>query len=86
MDSVKALLGKIEDNILNPLIALLFSLALLYFLFGVYEFIRGASDPEARKTGGNHILWGFIGLLIMFGVYGILKIVTNTLGVPAINP
>ena len=77
---------KIYENILNPLVALVFALALLYFLYGVYEFIRGASDPKARETGGQHILWGFIGLVIMFSVYGILKVLTNTLGVPEITP
>lgn len=86
MNSVKALLAKINENILNPLIALLFALALLYFMYGVFEFIKGADSEDARKTGGSHILWGFIGLLIMFSVYGILRILTNTLGVPPVNP
>lgn len=86
MNSVKALLAKIYEQLLNPLIALLFALALLYFMYGIFEFIKGSDSEDARKTGGQHILWGFIGLLIMFSVYGILRVLTNTLGVPAINP
>lgn len=86
MDSAKALLLRINEQILNPLLALLFAVAVLYFLFGVFEFIKGSNSPDGRKTGGNHILWGVIGLFIMASVYGILKVLTNTLGVPPINP
>jgi len=86
MNTVQVLLLKIEENILNPLVALLLALAVLYFLFGVFEFIKGSSDSTDRATGGRHILWGIIGLVIMISVYGILRILTNTLGVPEIRP
>lgn len=73
------LLYNIEQVILNPLIFLLAGLALLVFLYGVFEYIKSADDPEERKTGHNHMLWGIIGLVIMFSAYGIIYFVLNTM-------
>jgi hypothetical protein len=75
------LLGKLSTYIVNPLIELLFAIAFVMFLVGVYEFVRGAADPDARAKGGQHILWGVVGLAIMVSVYGIIRIIANTLGV-----
>lgn len=71
-------LQKLADNILNPIISLLFAAALVYFIFGVVKFIRNASDPGERATGAKHIMWGLVGLVIMMGVYGILNMLLNT--------
>ncbi len=73
------LLYNIEQVILNPLIFLIASLALLVFLYGVFEYIKSAEDPEERKTGQSHMLWGIIGLAIMFSAYGIIYFVLNTM-------
>jgi hypothetical protein len=41
--------------------------------------IRGADNEEERAKGKRVILWGGIGLLIMFGAYGIMAIIKGTL-------
>lgn len=76
-------INRFIDAIVNPVIYLLFGLALVYFLFGVFMFVRGADDEEARNTGRQHMLWGIVGLAIMVSVYGILRIVAGTVGVAA---
>ena len=73
------LLYNIEYFILNPLIYLIFALALLIFLYGVFEFIKNSDDAEERKKGGQHILWGIVGMAIMFSAYGIINFVLNTM-------
>ena len=72
------LLDKIQENILNPVITLLFSAAVVWFLYGVFEFVRGQGSDEARKTGAQHILWGVIGMAIMISAYGIINIICGT--------
>lgn len=74
-------IGNIVDFIINPLIALLFALALAYFVWGAAMFILNANNPEARKKGQQHLLWSVIGLFVMVAVFGILRIVTATFGV-----
>ena len=75
------LLNKIAANILNPAIVLLFAVALLVFLWGVLQFVRGADDAEARTLGGRHILYGVIGMAIMLSAFGILRFITGTFGI-----
>lgn len=73
------LLYNIEYFILNPLIYLIFASALLVFLYGVFEFIKNSDDSEERKKGGQHILWGIIGMAIMISAYGIINFVLRTM-------
>lgn len=81
--SVVPLLERINDAILNPFITLLFAVAFVVFLWGVFEFIRGADNEDARKKGGKNIQWGIIGMVIMFAVYGIIRVILSTFGISA---
>jgi hypothetical protein len=74
------LLQKILDAIVNPLIGLLFGLALLYFLYGVFTFIKDSDNEQSRTAGAQHILWGTVGLFIMVAVFGLMKIICTTIG------
>ena len=84
MSSLTYLIENIETFIIDPLIILLFVLALLLFFFGLAKFILNTSggNEEGKKEGKRHMFWGIIGIFIMVSVYGILKILTNTFGIP----
>ena len=75
------LLDKIKTNILDPLVLLMFAVALLVFIYGAFEMVRGQGSGEARETGGRHILWGTVGMAIMVSVYGILHVICNTFNI-----
>ncbi|MFA5999588.1 MAG: hypothetical protein WC783_01210 [Candidatus Paceibacterota bacterium] len=87
-ESFDKFLTNVNTLIINPLIELLFALAVIYFLYGVFEFIRDTDNEEAKTTGKSHMLWGIIGITIMLGVWAILNIVLNTLNIPRseVNP
>lgn len=72
-----SLIGKIETQILNPVIGLMVAIAVLVFLYGVVEFIAGADNEEKRDQGKQHIVWGIVGLFIMVAVGGIMQIIIN---------
>jgi hypothetical protein len=74
------LIQNILNNIVNPIITLMVGVAVLYFLWGVFEFVRNAESSEARKKGGMHILFGALGLFIMASAYGILNLILGTIG------
>lgn len=74
------LINNAKGAILRPLVLLLFAAALVYFLYGVIEFLTAPGD-ETRKTKGKlHMFWGVLGLAIMISVYGIMNILCNTVG------
>ncbi len=79
--SIVPFLAKINQFILNPIILLMFAVALVVFLWGVLGYIRNADNPKLRGEGQQSMLWGIVGMFVMFGVYGIIKIVLNTIGV-----
>lgn len=81
-ENLNQFLGNVNRMILNPLIILLFALALVYFLYGMFEFIANAENDEKKTIGKSHMLWGVIGLTIMMGVWFILGVILNTLNIP----
>lgn len=70
-------LGKVEAQIIDPAITVLALAAFILFAYGVFEFIRGADSDEKRKLGQQHMIWGIIGLVIMFGARAIVSILTK---------
>lgn len=81
-ESLDKFLSNVNRMIINPLILLLFALALVYFLYGVFEFIKNGDNEEKKTEGKSHMMWGVIGLTIMMGVWFILGVLLNTLGIP----
>ena len=86
MDAVRAIIRKIDKFILNPIIIFLFAIALLVFIWGIFEFLSNADNETARTKGKRAILYGVIGMVIMVGVFGIINIIIGTFGLdtPAI--
>ena len=79
---VTKFVGTVNKLIVNPLIILMFAAALVYFLYGVFEFLMNADQAEARETGKDHIIWGIIGMFVMLGVFTILHLIERTIGAP----
>ncbi|MFA6353907.1 MAG: hypothetical protein WCW93_03165 [Candidatus Paceibacterota bacterium] len=86
--SLNGFIKNVDEMIINPLIGLLFALAVVYFLYGVFEFLSNQDKEEKKTTGKQHMIWGIVGITIMMGVWTILGIVMNTLGISEseINP
>ncbi len=78
--SVTELLGKIALLIINPLIILGFVVATVVLFYGIIQMIQGADSSDLGKKR-NNVIWGIVGLFIMFSVYGILRLVLDTFGI-----
>jgi len=79
MDEFDSLIGSVSDKILNPLVFLFLALAVLYFLWGVFEYVRDYDSEEAKSKGAKHMLWGIIGIFIMVTAFGILNLIGDTI-------
>lgn len=78
---MNAFINKIGENILNPLIYLMFGVASLSFAWGVYVFLANLHNEEELKKGGMAMLWGILGMAIMLGAKGIIRVICGTIGV-----
>ncbi len=75
----KGLVGKIAEVIINPTITLLFGAAILYFVWGIVQYIRGADQSSERQKGAQHMIWGLIGIFIMVSAVALLKLFTQSI-------
>ncbi len=64
------------------LVPLIFALAFIVFLWGIFKyfFIGGGSD-ESRNEGKQFIMYSVIGFVIMLSLWGIVGIISNSLGI-----
>lgn len=84
--SLDSFIANVNKLIINPIIVLFFALAVVYFLYGVFQFIWNQENETEKTQGKQHMIWGVIGIVIMMGVFTILNIVMNTLNIKGINP
>ena len=84
--SLDSFISNVDRMIINPLILFLFALAVVFFLFGVLEFIFNQENEEKKTTGKSHMLWGIVGIAIMLGVWTLLNMIINTFDIKGIDP
>lgn len=79
---VASFMERVYEVLLQPFIGLLFTLALVMFLYGMVRFVSTSdkSSDDASK-GRQHMLWGIIGMFIMMSVFGIMRLIISTLGI-----
>ena len=78
--NITTLMGSINRVIINPLIVLLFALAIVYFIYGLLQYLLSPDNEELRSTSKQHMIWGIIGMFIMIAVFGIMNLVLKTVG------
>lgn len=78
--SVVTLMKSIDRVIINPIIFFLFALAMVYFLYGVAQYFLSPDNEEVRKNSKSVMLWGIVGLFVMVAVFGIMRLILNTVG------
>ena len=75
-------LGTFIINTINAVIVpVLFAVAFIVFLWGAFQtFILGANSEEVKTKGKNLMLWGLIGFFVMVSVWGLVNILTGSIG------
>lgn|GEM_PF-432462 len=60
-------------------IPMMFSLAFLFFLWGVFKFMTSSGNKD-KDDSKKYIWYGLVGLFVMVSVYGIIKLAGNVFG------
>ena len=78
---INTFIGKITGFINGTLLPLIFGIALLVFVYGVFKyFILGGSDEGSRQEGRQLVLYAIIGFILMTSIWGIVNILSDGLG------
>lgn len=78
-DKLKGLLRDFK-SLLDLLVPIIFGLALLFFFYGLAQFIRSVSDKTIQE-GKNKMIWGIVSLFVMISIWGIISYIGDSLGI-----
>lgn len=76
--TLQSLLCKFNE-LLGALLPFLIAIGVVVFVWGVIQFVI-SSDEEAKTKGRDRIIYGIIGLVVIVGLWGLVRLVTNTFG------
>lgn len=73
----KDLVEAATGDLAKAIVALIFAVAALFFFWGVVQYVLNP-NPDAKSKGKDYMIWGVIGLAVMFSIYGLIRLVTST--------
>ena len=76
----------IITDVLQPLGAIFLGLAVVFFLWNVFQIIVHSEDAEERSKLKTQTFWSVIAIAVMVSLWGLVTIFTNTFGVSFIIP
>ena len=68
-------------NIVELLIPIAFAAALLFFFWGLAQYVLAAGSDEAKAQGKNMMIWGVVALFVMASVWGIVAFIGSALDI-----
>lgn len=78
-EDFKGAVGSITDMLLS-VVPILVSLALLFFFWGLAEYVFSAAD-EVKEGSKQRMLWGIIGLFVITAIWGIVLFISGSIGI-----
>ena len=67
-------------SIVEAIIPLLVSCAVIVFFWGLVKFIAHADDTKAVEEGKQLIIWGLVGLFVIVALWSIVGYIQQSLG------
>lgn len=64
--------------LLDAIVPLLVALAIAGFVYGIIKYFINPDNEEKRKEGKSFMLWGLIGMFVIFTFWAIIGIFSNT--------
>lgn len=81
MQQLTKIASDIIDFINGTAVPLVFAIAFIVFLIGVFRyFIYGGANEESRKSGRQLIIYSIIGFAVMIVVWGLVNLIVGTFG------
>lgn len=66
-------------GVINTIIPVLITIALLIFFIGLVRYIIDAEDAHAHAQGGKFILWGLVAMFVLLSLWGILDVAKTSI-------
>ncbi len=69
------------SNLVGALIPVVIAIGLLFFIWGLVQFIAASGDETAREEGRNKMIWGIVALFVIVTVWGLVALLNQLTGV-----
>ena len=69
------------DSILSLLTPVVIAAAVVYFLWGVLQFVSAGDDAEKRKAAQGRMIHGVIAIFVMVSLWGLIAFLQSITGV-----
>ena len=91
LSGVETLAQSVQRIMNNYLIPIVFALAVLYFFWGLAQYILNAGNEVAQTDGRSKMIWGIVALFVMASIWGLVRFLGTSLGInqdsaPVVNP
>ena len=73
------------QQIFNAVLPVLIALGVVYFVWGVVQYVIGDSE-EAKNKGKERMIFGIGGLAIILSLWGLVYIIVDTFGLEDAAP
>lgn len=77
--SLKEFTADIVLLVNNSIVPLIYALAFLFFIIGMVRFFFLGDSEENRQKGKSFMIWGIITFVVMFSVWGIVRLLMTAL-------
>src|ERR1700734_3174564 len=76
--SVGDVVGRFTTYVIDPALLILAAAGFFYFVWGLVQFLFAVNQGGKTDEGKQHMIWGIVGMVIMFSVVGIISLINNT--------
>jgi len=81
LTGIEGFIGNIVSFMNNTLVPLIFAVAFLVFLWGMFKtFILGGSDEGKQAEGKQLMMYAIVGFVVMVSLWGIVNLVAEGFG------
>ncbi len=68
-------------GIISTLIPIVVALGILFFIWGLVQFIFASGDEAAKDEGKRKMIWGVVALFVIVSVWGLVALLNQLTGV-----
>jgi len=74
------------SKVMNAIVPITVALALIYFIYGLAEYIlEGSGDTTKREEGRTRMIYGTIAMFVIASVWGLVYFMQDTLGIQRVD-
>ena len=67
--------------VINKIIPFIFAITVIFFFWGLFQFLRGSGDPKMREEGRSHMIYGILAIFVMLSIYGLIGWLQGTFNI-----